>query len=44
MPVIVSEAATAIQPTATETPTEPQPCRKRSDVMVIPPQINGLQK
>lgn len=23
MPVIVSEAATAIQPTATETPTEP---------------------
>jgi transposase len=34
MPVIVSEAATAIQPTATETPTEPQPCRKRSDVMI----------
>ncbi|NSL20212.1 transposase [Agrobacterium tumefaciens] len=34
MPVIVSEAVTAIQPTATETPAPPQPHRKRSDVMI----------
>ena len=34
MPVIVSEAATAIQPTATETPAPPQPRGKRSDVMI----------
>lgn len=34
VPVIVSEAATAIQPTATETPAPPQPRRKRSDVTI----------
>ena len=34
MPVIVSEAAPAIQPTATETPAPPQPRRKRSDVTI----------
>ncbi|WCK16337.1 transposase [Agrobacterium tumefaciens] len=33
-PVIVSEAATAIQPTATETLAPPQPRGKRSDVMI----------
>ena len=34
MPVIVSEAAPAIQLTATETPAPPQPRRKRSDVTI----------
>ena len=34
VPVIVSEAAPAVQPVASEAPASSQPRRKRSDVMI----------